>query len=767
MVKNYNKYRKNWHKAIIIFNFIIFVYLFFCFLEDPINEIYIQKNNNVLFMINFILSIIAALSIKAHYTVSKNDDLYLLYLFFLNLSIGMGVRLLVSTYDTPGISNIPIGSLVFRNTILLILLFRKLKPVKRSILLIKNNMWIFNIFTVALLILDIKSLEKELVVCTNKQILSVCIVSVTVFAILYNLKKSIKYDEEISCIISMSFVFISISHMYRLSSYIYKVESHKWNNVMVEELTLFLGLSFIIVGIIVQGYRLIEVSKAAEDKYNLFFTIVNENDNDSVFIYEKNEIIYANKKAKKDLLGDENYAGSLNVLKYKMDRMNLEESCFIGLNKKISEGQNSKIILIDDKNKVYTVSYQAVKNNQTGYDDRKMNVFMSRDITNEIKNERERYINDKKFKIINDNVDEFIFIVDENLNITYVNRQCEKVIGKSQSELIGNKLSKYIDVKDIINTCDCIDFEKPLLSSINIKIEQIREDDKLIGYVIVCSKEDMSEMNEFIDIIGSNNNSHGDNFVNLSHELRTPIHIIYSSLQLLSSQKENMELSEFAKMFDRYDGVIKINCLRLLKLINDIIDVNKLDTGSINYNKKVYNIVSLVENIAESVIPYMGTKNIDFVFDTEIEERYIECDQEKIERIFLNLISNAIKFTDENGEISISVDFTDEWVKISVKDNGSGISKNNINKIFNRYVQDDNNTTTSKGSGIGLALVKSFVEMHGGKIELNSILGQGSEFIVYIPNSSDEDNYKYMMDLTRVEVALVGDVSVEFSDIEI
>lgn len=277
----------------------------------------------------------------------------------------------------------------------------------------------------------------------------------------------------------------------------------------------------------------------------------------------------------------------------------------------------------------------------------------------------------------------------------------------------------------------------------------------------------MSEMNEFIDIIGSNNNSHGDNFVNLSHELRTPIHIIYSSLQLLSSQKENMELSEFAKMFDRYDGVIKINCLRLLKLINDIIDVNKLDTGSINYNKKVYNIVSLVENIAESVIPYMGTKNIDFVFDTEIEERYIECDQEKIERIFLNLISNAIKFTDENGEISISVDFTDEWVKISVKDNGSGISKNNINKIFNRYVQDDNNTTTSKGSGIGLALVKSFVEMHGGKIELNSILGQGSEFIVYIPNSSDEDNYKYMMDLTRVEVALVGDVSVEFSDIEI
>lgn len=144
----------------------------------------------------------------------------------------------------------------------------------------------------------------------------------------------------------------------------------------------------------------------------------------------------------------------------------------------------------------------------------------------------------------------------------------------------------------------------------------------------------------------------------LSHELRTPLNIIYSTVQLLEScYKENTNMHE-AKMFFKYYDIMKQNCHRLTKLINNIVDMNKIDLGLVNVHLGNNNIVNIVENITLSVVGYAKLKNISAVFDTEVEEKTILCDSDKIEKIMLNLLSNSIKFT-KPGNDNVKIEFSD------------------------------------------------------------------------------------------------------------
>ena len=136
-----------------------------------------------------------------------------------------------------------------------------------------------------------------------------------------------------------------------------------------------------------------------------------------------------------------------------------------------------------------------------------------------------------------------------------------------------------------------------------------------------------------------------------------------------------------------------------------------------------------------SVAEHIEGKKITLIFDTEIEEKIVACDPDKIERIMLNLLSNAIKFTDKRGKIFVNVYLQNNYICISVKDNGIGISEEMQNLIFDRFIQVDKSISRNReGSGIGLAIVKSLVELHNGKITLESKIGQGSDFTILIPN---------------------------------
>ena len=254
-------------------------------------------------------------------------------------------------------------------------------------------------------------------------------------------------------------------------------------------------------------------------------------------------------------------------------------------------------------------------------------------------------------------------------------------------------------------------------------------------------------------------------FANLSHEIKTPINIIYSCIQLLEVNKINGEKA-LSDAYNKYDNTLKQNCYRLLRLVNNLVDMTKIDSG---YMKLIFincEIVSLVEDITLSIIPYVESKNINIVFDTYIEELEIRCDPESIERVILNLLSNAIKFTNNNGNISVIVESDDKYVFIRVKDDGIGISKDIREDIFNRFVQEDKSLNRkNEGSGIGLSLVKSLVELHDGEVYLEEV-SEGSEFVVKLPNIKINEEVKNHSRVIDVESKpLVQKINIEFSDI--
>ena len=168
-------------------------------------------------------------------------------------------------------------------------------------------------------------------------------------------------------------------------------------------------------------------------------------------------------------------------------------------------------------------------------------------------------------------------------------------------------------------------------------------------------------------------------------------------------------------------NIIKQNCYRFTKLVNNIIDVSKIESGFLKLNLSNENIVNIIENIVQSVSDYIKVKGLNIVFDTNTEEKIIACDPDKVERIIINLISNAIKFTNASGSIFVNIIDKGDTVEISVKDTGIGMDKKHLNNIFKRFHQVDKSLSrNTEGSGIGLSLVRSIVKLHGGKISAES-----------------------------------------------
>ncbi|CAH2212150.1 sensor histidine kinase [Tepidibacter aestuarii] len=250
-------------------------------------------------------------------------------------------------------------------------------------------------------------------------------------------------------------------------------------------------------------------------------------------------------------------------------------------------------------------------------------------------------------------------------------------------------------------------------------------------------------------------------FSNISHELRTPVNIIYSAVQVIERDYNQKHIDKIGK----YNKIIKQNCYRLIRVINNLIDITKIDLGCFKSNLNIHNIVNLIEEITFSVSPYIKLNNMNVVFDTEVEEKYIECDTDLIKRIMLNLLSNAIKYGKSDGNIYINIYDKDSKVDISIKDDGIGIAKNKQNTIFDRFIQEDRSFTRKcEGSGIGLSLVKAFVELQGGTITLESEEGIGSEFTISFPNKEfyKEDS---IIEKDILITDIIDKANIEFSDI--
>ncbi|MBM6818771.1 MULTISPECIES: ligand-binding sensor domain-containing protein [Clostridium] len=222
-------------------------------------------------------------------------------------------------------------------------------------------------------------------------------------------------------------------------------------------------------------------------------------------------------------------------------------------------------------------------------------------------------------------------------------------------------------------------------------------------------------------------------FINLSHELRTPLNVILSIEQLITVlNKKDNHIDK--KKLNHYMEALRGNSKRLLKLINDIIDTAKIESGMYKLDMKDNDIVYLVEELALSMKDFIESKDIELIIDPEIEEKIIECDAGEIEKCIVNVLGNAAKFTEAGGRIEVIITEENGFVNIKVKDTGIGIDKKDMKSIFDRFGQAYNKKTEEfGGSGIGLSLTKQIIELHNGELLVNSELGKGSEFTMRLP----------------------------------
>ncbi|MPQ29950.1 PAS domain S-box protein [Clostridium estertheticum] len=400
----------------------------------------------------------------------------------------------------------------------------------------------------------------------------------------------------------------------------------------------------------------------------------------------------------------------------------------------------------------------------------------------------------QQLSYILNNIHEGVYIINSNYKAIFVNKAVENlvslndfrdIIGKSVFDVVpdeyreivlkrfknilDNKISAPLIEEKFIKYDGCIIDVEIYSSAIkyegnwcilsvvrNISERKISENLKL----------KISDQNKLINDAMEYDKLRNNFFCNISHELRTPINVLLSALQLLSLDETNHPTVKNEMKIKKYYKIMKQNSYRLLRLVNNLIDITKIDARYFNLRLKNENIVSIIEDITLSVTAYAERKGLELIFDTDIEDKIMVCDAYKIERIILNILSNAIKFTPLGGNIFVSITEKDWGISVSVKDTGVGIPTDMKSSIFERFVQVDKSLSRDReGSGIGLSLVKSLVEMHGGTIRVESQYGSGSEFIIDLPETGLPENQPFILDANIAKISDIERLQIEFSDI--
>ena len=396
------------------------------------------------------------------------------------------------------------------------------------------------------------------------------------------------------------------------------------------------------------------------------------------------------------------------------------------------------------------------------------------------------------FQSLMDTIPSPIFLKDLNYRFIRCNRAFETAMGVKEEEVIG-KTSYTItpmELADLHHKKDTeviqkssrqtyesnvrfadgqnrsIIFDKAIFTGENGKPAGIVgvmtdiTDKKEVGKFKECAQENQQKIEEMLEL----DKMKTEFLSNVSHEFRTPLNVVLGSVQLLELYANEFKMQGQGEKALRHISIMKQNCYRLLKLVNNLIDISKIEAKAFELHLKNCNIVSVVEEITLSVSDYIENKGLKLIFDTETEEKIVACDEEKIERILLNLLSNAVKFTPSGGTIFVKVYDKDLGVYITVRDNGIGIPEDKQTQIFQRFYQvDEMFTRKQEGSGIGLSLVKSLVEMHGGTISCKSKEGQGTSFMIYLPARKVKEKKVYGNPF--IEQSQIERISVEFSDV--
>lgn len=457
------------------------------------------------------------------------------------------------------------------------------------------------------------------------------------------------------------------------------------------------------------------------------------------------------------------------------------------------DGDLSQIDLFIEENQEYKEDVYIINGREmyvdmiySTYNKNKKSIVI-RDITERKLAQKRLRESEESYSKLIDILPDGICLLDRNLDIKYLNKSLLNIINVDEW-----KESNNFSIRNIIklSTDEEISFLKNLKKVINNN-----------QYIILLNKQVISKNNECIDVeinalpfsMGSDSKYvmliikdltdkkttelvekelserleidkiKTEFFTNMSHELKTPLNVIFSSNQLLESFYKNKKINDYNENVNNHIALVKNNSYRLQRLINNIIDLTKLESGYYKLNLSKSNIVALVEDLFMKIEKYAKKKNISLIFDTESEEINMFIDEAEIERIMLNLLSNCIKFTPDNGEICVNIYDKDKSILISVKNTGVGIPKDKLNIIFDEFSQVDKTLSrNTEGSGIGLSLVKKLVELHNGTVNVQSEENKETEFIITL-NKLEFENLETQKNKSIYDTE--EKINIEFSDI--
>lgn len=529
--------------------------------------------------------------------------------------------------------------------------------------------------------------------------------------------------------------------------------------------------------IIRQKDALLEKTNELKQNLFMFFKSAEYNENMTVFVNSSYEILYANAKYKqffshyKKYL-DEYISGYLRE-KYEVIKYNMNYSSSMKLE---MDGKNyildvDVVYLEQDAEEIFCVTAKDITVIRAMQESLERSEYKYRSFFNLIPDFIFLYDIGKK-RVIEAN--DMVYNDFKNLpnNRLTRNPMEEKFMGISYRELdeIGNKIQYGEILKlDILKVKDqkgqdvyvepnfrlisvekdkwqMLVFLRNVTNSVKLHELRIENEDNLRKLYIAAENEKM--FNEF--------------FANMSHELRTPINVILSALDMMEISDYNSEKSE------KYAGLIRHNSYRLQRIVTNILDITKVDSGFYKLNMHNYDIVSFTEDTVMSILHYAENKGLKIIFDTEVEEHIVQFDLPSMERVLLNLLSNAIKFTKPGGTVyvNLTLDQGSEQVHIEVRDTGIGIAPENVDSIFDRFIQVNKSTTRdNEGTGIGLSIVKKLMNLMGGDCLVESKLHEGTAFQLILPDRTvpGEEDSESIIDFYE---KTTNRVDIEFSDIQ-
>lgn len=327
-----------------------------------------------------------------------------------------------------------------------------------------------------------------------------------------------------------------------------------------------------------------------------------------------------------------------------------------------------------------------------------------------------------------------VAIVNGNSRIIYSNKEFLNIIGENNiRNVINKKLSNLIKLDFNFSEIEKNEFLNKYITNFEnntIEIRSINLNSKYENDKYILLFKDLSEERQIIQMKEKLENkkmreSLKENFLSsIYHDLKTPVNIIYSATQLEEILIENNDIEKLRN----YNNISKENCITLTQLTNNLIDMSKIDYENIKATMELGNIVEFIEDYLGNLAEYIKNNNINLLFDTEEEEIFIYFDKEMMMRIILNLISNALKFTKPGGEIKILIKSKKEKVIVEFSDTGVGMSKEFMERAFDKY--EIENRQASRGFGIGLFVVYNLVKAQEGNINIESNLNKGTTFII-------------------------------------